>query len=135
MGDALAHVPLGEDHVLHAQLGEDARVRLADGLGPDVQPVSERDCRCQAVGHDVTTDGDNDAVEVGQPDLGRGLLQRGIGRDHLGQVPRQRGQRGNVDVDAQHLRPAAFELQCESGAEPSQSDHDDRARHAGLPSQ
>jgi hypothetical protein len=108
----LAHVVLGEDHVVGADAVQDAAVLGADRLGPDVVDLQlDQQRRGEDAGLDVAADGHHRPVEVGHAQLAQRLHVGGVSGRDLGDLPRQRLRDLRPVVDGQHLGAAPGQLQ------------------------
>ncbi|GHA79008.1 hypothetical protein GCM10010330_35980 [Streptomyces tendae] len=80
MGDAFAHVVLGEDHMVDAEAFEDLAVLAADGLGPDVGHAGVQQVGGdQDAGLHVGSDTDDRAGEVVDAELVQDFRIRAVG--------------------------------------------------------
>jgi hypothetical protein len=122
----LAHVVLGPDHVVDADLVQDPRVRLADRLGPHVADAELEDHRRrQDARLEVGAHAHDGAVELRHAQLAHGLEVGGVGLHDVGQPAGERADDPRVGVDAEDLDALLGELERQRAAEAAESDHDD----------
>ncbi len=134
MGYPVAHVVLREHYVVRPHSLEDAPVRPADGLGPDVRNAEVDDSRRrQDAGFDIGPDADHGVAKIGDAELAEHLVTARVSLDDVGEQIGVMADRGPVAVDAEHLETEPDQLGAHGATEPAEADHRDLLAGAGGP--
>ncbi len=134
MGDAHAHVPLGEDDPVGADAVEDLPMRPRDRLGDDLRDleVDEHRGREDARLH-VGADGDDRGPKLRGAELAHRLRVGRVGLDDVGEDGGVILHALRIGIDAQHLVAERDELARERSTEaPEPADEELPARHQPM---
>ena len=136
MGDAHAHLALGEHDAVRPDAFEDGTVERRPGLGNDVADAEllERHRREHAR-FALAADCHDRVVELPGADALERLEIGGVELQGLGHLRRDLVDGGLVAVHREHVVPEAHELAGRRGAEPPEADDENGLLHGGSPGQ
>ena len=136
VGDAHAHLALGEHDAIRPDAFEDGAVERRPGLGNDVADAEllERHRREHAR-FAAAADRDDRVVELPGADALERLEVGGVELQGLGHLRRDLVDGGLVAVHGEHVVPEAHELAGRRGAEPPEADDENGLLHRGSPGQ
>ena len=123
MRDALAHIPLRENNLVRAQLGQHAAVELVEGLHDHALHAHLLEQHGDgAAGLDVLADGDDGHVEVGRADLLQHALVHCVGAHHVGESAAVGLHALHVAIHGEDLHALGVQGGGHGGAEAPQAD-------------
>ncbi|MMZ65670.1 hypothetical protein D1872_280880 [compost metagenome] len=125
MGHANPHVPLRKNHPVHPQFFQGPAVQYRNCFGYDRfdAKILQKN-RAQYTHLNVVANGDDPAVKVAYAEGFQHFLIGGVGNHGMRQQMAPFFDDVFIPVYAQYLVPEFHQLQRQTGAEASQSDHD-----------
>ena len=134
VGDAFAHLVLGQHDVVGADAFEDPAVLAADGLGPDVGDAEvDQQGGGEDAGLDVGADADDGAGELVDAELAQGLGVGAVGDRRVGELVGVASGRARASVSMPRTsEPRRISSSAEGAPKRPEADHDDPAGSRGA---